>query len=141
MKMDSNIEILRGWPGEMALERSETIKAAALLKNGDWVAKQADGTVALSGAGASNTVGVVIRGNADSQSASNVNKAIVLWGIFIARIQNYDTGATYAPGDLLTVKAGKVTKGVLGTDPILGFVDEVIAGTAQNTASIIAIIK
>lgn len=156
--MDYNIEVLRGWPGEMALDRVEPIKAGVTLNNGDWVEKQADGTVDKTSATVTNTAGVVVRGNGDSASAAYVNgsiitsgttataattngRALVLWGSHISRISNYDTGGTYAPGTKLTIKSGKVTSVAAGTDPVAGFVLYVAPATTGNTAHIVAVFK
>ena len=133
-KMDYNAQIVRGWPYDGALDRNEKIKAGVTLTNGDWVQKQTDGSVDKSGAAASNSVGLVIQGNGDSASAVNSNRAVVLWGNFIADIANYDTTPSYVPGSPLTVKLGKVTLGVVGTDPIIGFVLDVVATSATETA-------
>ncbi|HET8686051.1 MAG TPA: hypothetical protein VFM18_05225 [Methanosarcina sp.] len=99
--------------------------------------KQSDGTVDKSGATAASFAGLVIQGNGDSASAVNSNKAVVLWGNFLARVSNYDTGATYAPGSPLTVKSGKLTLGVVGTDPIIGFVLDVVAAGTDTTANLV----
>lgn len=133
-KMDYNAQIVRGWPYDGALDRNEKIKSGVTLTNGDWVQKQTDGSVDKSGAAASNSVGLVIQGNGDSASAVNSNRAVVLWGNFIADIANYDTVPAYVPGSPLTVKSGKVTLGVVGTDPILGFVLDVVATSTTETA-------
>ena len=137
MKMEYTAEIIRSWPYDGSLDRNEPIKASATLTNGDWVAKQTDGTVDKSGASAANNVGLVLQGNADSGSAVNSNKAVVLWGNFIARISNYDTGGTYAPGTALTVKSGKITSVSAGTDPVVGFVLDVVTASATATASLV----
>jgi hypothetical protein len=136
MKMEYTAEIIRGWPYDGSLDRNETIKSSVTLTNGDWVAKQSDGTVDKSGASASAFVGLVIQGNGDSGSAVNSNKAVVLWGNFIAKISNYDTGASYAPGSPLTAKSGKLTLAT-GTDPIVGHVLDVVTVSATNTAHLV----
>lgn len=71
MVMEYRAEILRGWPGEGARDQNELIKAGSTLFNGDLVEVQPDGTVALTGATATRRAGLVVRGNGDSQSASN----------------------------------------------------------------------
>lgn len=136
MKMEYTAEIIRGWPYDGSLDRNEPIKASVTLTNGDWVAKQSDGTVDKSGASANAFVGLVIQGNGDSGSAVNSNKAVVLWGNFIAKISNYDTGASYAPGSPLTAKSGKLTLAT-GTDPIVGHVLDVVANGATATAHLV----
>lgn len=137
MLMERNAEIVRGWPYDGARDRAEVIASGQTLQNGDWVAKQSNGSVALSGASASNAVGLVFEGNGDSASAANTNKALVLWGNFIAKIANYDTGASYAPGNNVTVKSGKVTLAG-GSDPVVGVVLDVVTavstGLFQETA-------
>lgn len=124
MKMEYNVQILRGWPMDGALERSENISSGQTLSNGDWVTKNADNTVSLSGASAIQA-GLVTRGNGDSSSAALSNKAVVLWGNFEAQIKNLPTGVTFAPGNYLTIKNGKVALGTFGTDPIVGKVLDV----------------
>lgn len=141
MKMDYTVQIRRGWPNEGALDRAEPIKAGSTLSNGDWVQKQSDGTVAVSGATASEAVGLVVQGNGDAASAVNSNKAVVLWSGFIADVSNYDTGASYVPGSPLTVKSGKITLGVVGTDPIMGRVLDVVTASVTETAHLTIVVK
>lgn len=141
MKMDSVVMVRRGWPNEGALDRVEKIYSGATLTKGDWVAKQSDGTVALSGASASNTVGMVIQGNGDSDSAVVSGKAVVLWRNFIVDVANYDTTASYAPGSPLTVKSGKLTLANGTTDPTVGFVLDVVGSSATETAHLTALIR
>lgn len=140
MKMESTVEILRGWPADGARERMETIKSGVTLSNGDFVAKQADGTVDKSAASVSNRVGLVISGNGDSASASNTNKALVLWGNYIAKVSNYTAGA-YVPGSPVTVNAGKVALANGTTDPEIGFVLNVVAASATETASLVIVVR
>lgn len=138
MLMEYTAMIRRGWPNEGALHRAETIKASTTLSNGDWVVKHTDNSVMLAGsAPASNAVtGLVVSGNGDSASATNSNKAVVLWGNFIADVSNYDvTGGayngnvtpTYAAGADLTVVSGKLTPWVSNSAVIT-------ATTATSTA-------
>ena len=136
MKMERTAEIIRGWPYDGALDRAETIKASVTLVNGDWVEKQSDGTVDKSSATATQRAGLVFAGNGDSGSASNSNKAVVLWGNFIARVSNYTAGA-WAPNSPVTIKSGKVAIGVIGTDPIIGWCLDVVAVSATTTACIV----
>ncbi len=140
--MEAVAMIRRGWPNEGALDRAETIKASTTLVNGDWVTKHTDGTVQLAGATAANNKisGLVIVGNGDAASASNTNKAVVLWGNYIADVSNYDTGATYAPGDPLMVVSGKVTLQT-STNPIVGYVLDVVTVSATETAHLTILVK
>jgi hypothetical protein len=138
MLMERVAEIIRGWPYDGSLERSELITTGSTLVNGDWVTKQADGTVDKVGATAVGLVGLVIVGNGDSASAANAGEAVVLWSI-----SNYDGTKTYAPGAALTVKNGVITTAaatvvtgsapvtsvVLG-DPIVGYVLDVVASAS-----------
>lgn len=133
MLMERNAEIIRGWPYDGSLERVEPITAAATLQNGDWITKQSDNTVNKSGASASNNVGLVIVGNGDSSSSAYAGKAVVLWGNFLAKISNYAAGA-YAPGSPLTVKSGQLALANGTTDPVIGFVLDVIAASTTETA-------
>lgn len=142
MKMEYTAMIRRGWPNEGALDRAEVIKASTTLVNGDWVTKHTDNSVQLAGATASANVlvGLVVSGNGDAASAANSNKAVVLWGNFIADVSNYDTGATYAPGDSLMVVSGKVTLRT-STNPIIGHVLDVVAVSATETAHLTILVK
>lgn len=141
MKMDSVVMIKRGWPNEGALDRAEPITAGATVTLGDWVQKQADGTVNLTGASATNLAGLVVQGNGDSASAQNSGRAVVLWSGFIADVSNYDTVPTYVPGSSLTVKSGKLTLGTVGTDPIIGTVLDVVAVGPNDTAHLTVLVK
>jgi hypothetical protein len=151
MKMEYTAMIRRGWPNEGALDRAEPIKAGATLVNGDWVAKQADGTVDKSAAAASNAVGLVVSGNGDSpnftvngiatgNSVVNSKKAVVLWSGFIVQTSNYAAGA-YVPGSMVTVKAGQIALGTPGTDPEVGRVLDVVAAGPNDTASLVILVK
>lgn len=144
MLMERNAEITRGWPYDGARDRAEPIASGSTIQNGDWVAKQSNGTVALSGSAASNAVGLVFVGNGDSASASNTNKALVLWGNFEAKIANYDTTASYVPGNNVTVKSGKITLAG-STDPVVGTVLDVVtaitSGLFQETAHLVIDVK
>jgi hypothetical protein len=149
MLMERNLEIIRGWPSEGALERAETIKTGSTLNNGDVVAKQSDGTVDKVGTTAANQVGFVFVGNGDSAAAANTNKAVVLWGNFIARTSNYAAGA-YVPGANLTAKNGQIalatapnmsaTPPSLG-DPVIGYVLNVTAASSTETAHITFVVN
>jgi hypothetical protein len=136
MLMERTAEVIRGWPYDGSLDRYEPIKAGSTLVNGDWVQKQSDNTVDKSGATATAAAGLVITGNGDSGSAAYTGKAVVLWGNFIARVSNYATGS-YTPGTPLTVKSGKVAVGVVGTDPIVGYVLDVVAASSTTTANLV----
>jgi hypothetical protein len=142
MLMERLAEIIRGWPYDGSMDRSEPIKSGSTLQNGDWVTKQSDGTVDKVGGTANILSGLVVVGNGDSASASNANEAVVLWKNFIAKIANYDTGASYVPGSALTVKNGILTLATapnmsatppsLG-DPVVAYVLEVVpAATGLN---------
>lgn len=137
MKMERVANIIRGWPYDGALDRAEPIKPAVTLANGDWVEKQSDNTVDKTTATLTARAGLVMVGNGDSGSAAYTGKAVVVWGNFIAQVSNYDVAGTYAPGTALTVKSGKLINGVVGTDPIIGHVLDVIAVSATTTASLI----
>lgn len=136
MKMDYNIEVIRGWPYDGSLDRNEPIKSGVTLLNGDWVEKQTDGTVAKVSATPTAAAGVVIQGNGDSASAVNSKKAVVLWGNFLAKVSNFDTTATYVPGSKLTAKSGKLSLAI-GTDPVIGYVLDVVTAGADQTAHLV----
>jgi hypothetical protein len=145
MLMERTAEIIRGWPYDGSLERVEPIKAGSTLQNGDWVTKQTDGTVDKVGATASNAVGLVIVGNGDSSSAAYSNKAVILWGNFLAKISNYAAGS-YTNGQALTAKNGVLAAAtapngsaspVTFGDPVVGFVIDVIAASTTETAHLV----
>jgi hypothetical protein len=145
MKMEYNVQILRGWPMDGALERSEVIASGQTLSNGDWVTKNSDNTVSLAGSTKTRAAGLVVRGNGDSSSAATANKAVVLWSNFVAQIKNLPTGVTFAPGNFLTIQNGKVQLGTDGTDPIIGQVLDVNGTQASPPTngdwSIVAVFK
>jgi hypothetical protein len=142
MKMEYTAMVRRGWPNEGALERAETIKTGVTLVNGDWVTRQADGTIDKASATKANNIlcGLVIAGNGDAASAANTNKATVLWSGFIVDISNYDVAPTYAPGNPVTCQSGKVTL-VVTTDPVVGYVLDVVAASATETARLSILVK
>jgi len=153
MLMEYVAMIRQGWPNGSALDRAEVIHAGSTLQNGDWVQKQSDGTVALSGATAADAVGLVVSGNGDSASAANSGKAVVLWSGFIADISNYDPAPTYAPGSPLTAKNGILTLAAVATgtgstyvpgDPVIAKVLNVTAASTTpvaNTAHLTIVVK
>lgn len=142
MKMEYTAMVRRGWPNEGAVESTEVIKASTTLVNGDWVTKHTDGTVQLATATAANNIlsGLVIAGNGDSASAANTNRATVLWSGFVVDISNYDTGASYAPGNPLMSVSGKLTLHT-GTNVIVGHVLNVVAVSATETAHLTVLVK
>lgn len=152
MKMEYTAMVRRGWPNEGAVEEAAFIAAGKTLVNGDWVTKQADGTVDKTGATATGFAGLVIAGNGDNaitvgatsysgtNSNANTNKAVVLWSNFIVDISNYDNTPVYAPGNALTSKSGKLTLAT-GTDPITGYVLAVVAASSTETARLQVIVK
>lgn len=139
MLMERTAEIIRGWPYDGALDRVEPITAGTTLVNGDWVVKAADNTVGFSATAAGNgQAGLVVVGNGDSASAAYTGKAVVLWSNFIAKLSNYTAG-TYAPGNNLTVKSGKVTLAG-ASDPVIGTVLEVVAAGTTETAHLTVVV-
>jgi hypothetical protein len=141
MKMEYNVQILRGWPYDGAADRAEPITSGVTLSNGDWVQKASDNTVGLVGSTKTAAAGLVIRGNGDSGSGAYTGKATVLWGGFIAQIKNLPSSVTFTPGASLTIQNGKVQLGVVGTDPIIGHVLDVLASSSTQDASIVAYIR
>lgn len=139
MKMERKAEIIRGWPYDGARDRVEPIKAATTLVNGDWVAKETNGTVAIA-ADSAKGVGLVVVGNGDSSSAASSGKAVVLWGNYIAKISNFDTAATYVPGGFVKVAAGKLTSAATAAEAV-GTVVDVVAAGADATAHIVVDVK
>ena len=154
MKMEYNVQVLRGWPYEGALDRVETIKSGSTLSNGDWVVKQTDGTVDRATTTKTNRAGLVIRGNGDSGSGAYTSKAVVLWSNFIAQIKNLPSAVTFTPGAEITIQWNNVAGAGAaylalnaGSDPIIGYVLDVNAavtsGSAQTQqdASVVVVIR
>jgi hypothetical protein len=143
MKMEYTAEVLRGWPGEGALERAETIKTGVTLVNGDVVEKQSDGTVDKVSTTERGYLGLVVRGNGDAQSSVNSNKALVLWGNFIVRVKAAQVVGTVVPGTAIagggTAAAGKF-KQATGTD-IAGYCLFVQAATATEDAHYVIMVR
>lgn len=146
MKMEYNVQILRGWPYDGAMDRAETVKSGSTLSNGDWVAKQSDGTVDKVGATKTAAAGLVVRGNGDSTSTlvsisaasgsgssgiSGFKKCTVLWGGFIAQIKNLPNSVTFTAGAAVCIQNGMIQLAT-GTDPIIGYVLDVNTGTATT---------
>lgn len=142
MKMERTAEVIRGWPYDGSLNRAEPITTGATLVNGDWVVKQADGTVNAGTVSYANaTAGLVVVGNGDSGSASNSGKAEVLWGNFIAKVSNFTAGS-YVPGAPVTVASGKIALATLDTatdngSVVIGHVLDVVAASATQTAHVV----
>jgi hypothetical protein len=122
-KMEYTAEILRGWPADGARERQELIKQGSVLVNGDVVEMQTDGTVDKVSATANKRVGLVIRGNGDSQSSANANGIFMTpqpaktvtamtWSGGIVTVTV--AGHGYATGNVVTI-AGVTPAGYNGT--------------------------
>ena len=131
MKMEWTAEVLRGWPADGALERSEQIKQGVVLVNGDVVAPQVDGTVDKVGGTNSNKVGLVVRGNGDSASAANAN------GVYM----------TPQPAKTITAlawSAGTVTATLAGhgyvTGNIVTIAGSAVSGTSPNGTYVITVV-
>jgi len=142
MLMERVAEIIRGWPYDGSLDRSEPIKAGETLVNGDWVTKSTDNTVEKVGASPVALTGLVVVGNGDSGSAANAGQAVVLWDNFIAKVSNYEAGS-YTPGQALTVKNGVLTAAATdGSEPINAYVLDVVAavsGPNPQTAHLVVL--
>lgn len=137
MKMEKNVQVLRGWPYDGALDRAEPINTGVTLTNGDWVTKIAGGLVDKTGSTASGLVGVVVSGNGDGGTTNSSlisNKATVLWGNFIAQVK---TATAFTVGAALASKNGVLVAAVVGTDPVIGYVMEVISASTLNDASVV----
>lgn len=138
MLMEYNVQIIRGWPYDGSLDREEIISPGQTLSNGMWVTKNVDNTVSVVGSTKTGAAGLVIRGNGDSASAAYCNKAVVLWGNFIAQIKNLPVGVTFVPGQYLTIVNGLIQVGTFGTDPIVGVVLDVVAAGTNTNANVVA---
>jgi hypothetical protein len=166
MLMEYTAMVRRGWPNEGAIDRAENIKALTTLSNGDWVTRQADGSVDKAGTAGnlSTIVGLVVSGNGDTSaipvvisgvtipglftgnSSAVTGKAVVLWSGFTVEVSNF-AGAigSFANGAAVTTKAanpGQLVVGVVGTDNIVGHVIGITPGVAgRDTASITILVK
>lgn len=118
MKLEYTAQVLRGWPADGARERAELITQGAVLVNGDVVEAQTDGTVNKVSGTANKRVGLVIRGNGDSASASNASgqfmtpqpsKSVtgLTWagGFYTATV----TAHGYAVGNIVTITSSGST--------------------------------
>ena len=148
MKMEYIAMVRRGWPNGSAVDMAETIESGSTLQNGDWVTKSADGGVAKVSTtlGSTSLAGLVMEGNGDAASASNSNKAVVLWSGFVADISNYDPAPTYVPGSLLVAGSTSATTGTLtlqtvSTQPVIATVLNVTPASASNTACLTILVK
>jgi len=156
--MEWNAEVIRGWPNDGAKDRYETIAASTTLANGNWVIVNSSGFVTLSSSTSTRAAGLVVRGNQDpgygvpatfgtatvvQESGANINKAVVLWGNFVVRMQAACLAAavgTYTPNTNLTVVSGKIATAV-GTDPVIGSVLQVnTLSSATATPNVVAVI-
>lgn len=137
MKMERNANVVRGWPYDGSLDRAEAIKSGTTLVNGDWVTKTTGNVVDLAGATKTAAAGLVISGNGDSGSAAYTSKAVVIWGNFIVQTKNLPAAVTFTPGAAVCVQNGKLQLATVGTDPVIGFVLDVIAASTADDASII----
>ena len=122
MKMEYTAEIIRGWPADGALERVELVKQGSVLSNGDVVAMQPDGTVALCGSSATNKVGLVVRGNGDSAAAANAN------GFFMTPQTAQSLTATWSGGVVTCTWGGTTYPGL-----VVGNVVTIAASAGSTT--------
>ena len=140
MKMEYTAEIIRGWPADGALERVELVKQGSVLSNGDVVAMQPDGTVALCASSATNKVGLVVRGNGDSAAAANANgffmtpqtaQAITAtWSAGVVTVTFVSSTAFpgLVVGNVVTINAGA------GSSTYTNYIgDQVVTGVSGNT--------
>mgnify|MGYP000909917380 CR=1 FL=1 len=148
MKMEYNVQVLRGWPYEGSLDRVETLASGQTLSNGDWVIKNSDNTVSRATTTATNRAGLVIRGNGDSGSAAYTGKAVVLWANFIVKVKNLPAATTFVPGTDLTIKWNNSTTSPAylaiangTTDPVVGYVLDVVAASSTEDAHVVAVIR
>ncbi len=134
MLMEDRASIVRGWPADGSREATETIASGVTLVNGDFVTKDASGNLIKTTA-ATRACGIVVRGNGDSGSSLATNKAVVVWGNCIANIDSttYAAGA-YAPGSPLAAGASGKLALSAGAITDVGFVLEVVAASATQTA-------
>lgn len=140
--MEYTAEVLRGWPNEGALERVETVKSGSTLVNGDVVEMQADGTVDKVSGTENFAVGLVIRGNGDSQSVVAAgNKALVLWSSYVVRVKAAQVTGAVVAGSPVTGKSGKFALPASGIINQMGFCVKVQTATATEDAHYIIVVR
>lgn len=152
-KNDQTADILRGWPGDGALDQAWAIKSGSTLVNGDVVEIQTDGTVdKVANASEKFAVGLVVRGNGDTSgatfgnSSSNSGKAVVLWSNYVVRIKQANWNGT-APTLGAAVSAGGSGTGSTGcfrtasAGPGIGFVAAITPASTQNDATYTLVIR
>lgn len=153
MKLDYGFQVIRGYPGEGALDNAAyEVDATALASDtfsaGDVVEMNSNGKLVKSSATPSANVGILFRGPSDSASVGAVgNRAVVLWGNFLAKTTKYNSGSTFAPGTPITGKNGTIDVAAAGTpgtsfpDPVLGHVLEVVAASGSDPAYLVIVVK
>lgn len=140
--MEYTAEVLRGWPNEGALERTETVKTASTLVNGDVVEMQTDGTVDKVGGSKNFAAGLVVRGNGDSTSAVAAgNKAVVLWSNYVVRVKSTQVSGAVVVGSPVTAQSGKFALASGVTDNVLGFCVKVQASSATEDAHFVIAVR
>jgi hypothetical protein len=134
MLMESRVEILRGWPADGSREKVQTIASGVTLVNGDFVTLDASGNLIKTTA-ATRACGVVVRGNGDSGASANTNKAVVVWGNYIARIDSTTFAAgAFVPGSPVAAAAGGLVALSAGAVTDVGYVLDVVAAGSTQTA-------
>lgn len=141
MLMEYTAEILRGWPGEGAQERLETVKVGSTLVNGDVVEMQSDGTVDKTSGTKNFAAGLVIRGNGDSTSVVASGKCLVLWGNYIVRVKGVQVTGAVVVGSPVTTTSGKYALASSVTDNVLGFCVKVQAATTTESAHFVIVVR
>lgn len=148
-KNDQTADILRGWPGDGALDQAWPIKAGSTVSNGDVVELQADGTIdKVANASEKFAVGLVVRGNGDLSGGSSTasGKAVVLWGNYVVRIKQANWNGT-APTLGAAVSAGGSGSGATGcfrtasAAPGIGFCVGITPASSQNDATYTLVIR
>ncbi|MEA3471486.1 MAG: hypothetical protein U9R24_07195 [Thermodesulfobacteriota bacterium] len=119
-----NIEIVRGYRS-FGHEDVYASDPAVTVVEGD-VIDQDGALVTLSGAVTHKECGMVIERNMINGQPKDSGKSPVYVSNFVVRTSRY-TPAVYAVNDPITVTAGLLAKGTVGTDAIWGYV------TAINT--------
>jgi hypothetical protein len=141
MKMEYTAEVLRGWPGEGAQERLETVKSGSTLVNGDIVEMQSDGTVDKVSGTENFASGLVIRGNGDSTSVVASGKCLVLWGNYVVRIKSSNVTGAVVVGSSVTGKSGKFALPASGIINQMGFCVKVQAATSTEDAHFVIVVR
>lgn len=124
-KEDLSLSVLRGL--EKMYRVDKAVASGVSLSKGMWGMLNADGKVAATGATPAGACFLVFAGNDRYDAKATGQVTLIMASPVVVKSSVYDTTATYAVGDMLCVKSGKVTKRT-GSEARYGRVLEVGAG-------------